>query len=111
LTYFNTRLNRAETASSDALNFTIKPAEGLQQDISHTQSPVSQAPDTNAAQPTPTTQTAVTTQSPQQSAAGNQYFVLAMVFAALWLLTLCIWAWWWYRQRLLIQHKQMLEHQ
>lgn len=87
LTYFNTRLNRAETVTSEALTFTIKPAEGLQQDIAHTQSPVS--PQISQPQDTPA------------QAADNRYFVLAIIFAGLWLATLTLWAWWWFRHRAL----------
>ena len=96
LTYFNTRLNRPESATSEALTFNIKPAEGLQQDIAHTQNPVTQQstqPQNTQAQASPATQPVM---QPEQQV-NNHYFLLAIIFAGLWLITLALWAWWWFR--------------
>lgn len=89
-TWFNTRLGQAQVASSDALKFTISPAAGLQHDRSHTQQ---RAAEVSEPVPEPALQ-------PKTAATAIQsnYLVLAIVFAALWFVTLCLWAWWWLRQ-------------
>lgn len=93
LQWFNTRLGQAQTAATDELSFTIEPAQGLQQDLSHTRvaaaTPESSLTETELPTPTPLV----------RETTPHIYQILAMVFAGLWLTTIGLWAWWWSRQQ------------
>src|SRR5690554_2064064 len=89
LNWFNTRLDQAQTARSEAFSFSIAPAMGLQHDRAHTQQPQLEQDDATAPATPSATRPATT---------NKNYLLLAIGFAALWFITLCLWAWWWLRQ-------------
>ncbi|RUO61563.1 BatD family protein [Pseudidiomarina marina] len=88
--WFNTRLGEAQVASSEAIKLTVSPSS---QQVDPT--PVVNEPtrDENVVTDKPTQQNSSSAKSEY-----TIYFYLAVVFAVLWITTLSLWAWWWFRR-------------
>lgn len=91
--WFNTRLQQKQLASSQPIVVNVQPAPNApseaEQQTAEPDSAISADSKPSAEHDAPTAL------APLQS----HYFILAVVFAGLWLLTLIVWAWWWLRQQ------------
>lgn len=88
--WFNTRLGQAQLSSSEPITLDVSPSS----------QPVNPAP---IVEKPASEQSGVADEPAPQPEALHQsdktlYFYLAAVFAALWLITLSLWAWWWLRR-------------
>lgn len=88
--WFNTRLAQAQLSSSEPITLEVSPSSQVAAPEPVTDKSASES-DVVVDEPT---------QQPeaQYQSDNTLYFYLAVIFAALWVITLSLWAWWWLRR-------------
>lgn len=88
--WFNTRLGQAQLSSSEPITLEVSPSSQAA-----APAPVADKPanENDVVVDEPTQQTKA-----QYQSNNTLYFYLAVIFAALWVITLSLWAWWWLRR-------------